>query len=59
MVRYLVGVLGVDVILDGVHTTLTEVMRGNLDQVRDLGLEKQDVQVSNDVLRFCNERDCY
>lgn len=33
-----VGVLGVDVVLDGLHALLVEVLGGDLNQICDLGL---------------------
>lgn len=40
---YLVGVLGVDVILDSLCAGLLKILRGYLDQVRESGL----LEVSN------------
>lgn len=36
---YLVGVLLIDVVLNSMHALLVEVLRGDLDQIRDFCLE--------------------
>lgn len=36
---YLVGVLLIDIVLNSMHALLVEVLRGDLDQIRDFRLE--------------------